>query len=231
VLYLIRSPKVAQVEELYQRVNAIADGAALMTGTRVEKDFIKACSNLVPNNVLEKLLYQNLTGIACPEYTDEEKAFAARIVDTYENKSDPKGLLVKMFGRGILEALADKLDGRPLNDFVLPYRSTETSMAGSTDVGDVSWICPTSQFLAVTTAMGTPGHSWQFVACNNTSIAHKGVLYAGKVLAGTAIDLLEDGSLVKAAKEELHRRLAPEGGRYVCPIPPGIKPRAIAPGD
>ncbi len=227
VLYLIRSPKVAQVDELYQRVNDIADGAALMTGTSVEKIFIKACSNLVPNNALEKQIQKNLEEIPCPTYTEEEKKFAAQIVSTYENKSDQKEMLVHRYGPDILETMADKLDGRPLNDFVLPYKSSEGAMAGSTDVSDVSWVCPTVQIGVVTTAAGTPGHSWQFTACNKTSIAHKGVLYAGKVMAATAIDLFEDHSLIEAAKTELKKRLAPEGGKYVCPIPAGVMPQAI----
>ena len=41
VLYLIRAPKNSQVEEIYQRVNKIAEGAAHMTETRVEIDFVK----------------------------------------------------------------------------------------------------------------------------------------------------------------------------------------------
>ena len=50
VLYLIRAPKNSQVEEIYQRVNKIAEGAAHMTETRVEIDFVKGCSNLMSNN-------------------------------------------------------------------------------------------------------------------------------------------------------------------------------------
>ena len=49
VLYLIRAPKNKQVEEIYRRVNKIAEGAAHMTETRVEIDFVKGCSNLVSN--------------------------------------------------------------------------------------------------------------------------------------------------------------------------------------
>mgnify|MGYP003623483086 CR=1 FL=1 len=35
VLYLIRAPKTPQVEEIYQRINKIAQGAAMMTETEV----------------------------------------------------------------------------------------------------------------------------------------------------------------------------------------------------
>ena len=35
--------------------------------------------------------------------------------------------------------------GHAMNDFLLPYFTGEAFRAGSTDVGDVSWLCPTAQ--------------------------------------------------------------------------------------
>ena len=58
-----------------------------------------------------------------------------------------------------------------------------------------------------------------------SSIAHKGVLKAGKVMAASVIDLLNCPEIIEKAKEEHNKRLG--GGKYVCPIPAGIKPRAI----
>ena len=46
-LYLLRAVQLPQVKELYQRVNQIARGAAMMTGTEVEITFIKSCSNML----------------------------------------------------------------------------------------------------------------------------------------------------------------------------------------
>ena len=89
-------------------------------------------------------------------------------------------------------------------------------------MGDVSFICPTAMFFAPTAAARIPEHSWQYVACNNTSIAHKGVIYAGQVLAGSAIDLLENPEKVKQAKEEFIRNL--DGRTYHCPIPDEVQP-------
>ena len=92
-------------------------------------------------------------------------------------------------------------------------------MPGSTDVGDVSWVCPTAQVNTATWASGTPGHSWQVVAQGKSEIAHKATILAAKVMAGTAIDAILDPSIIEAAKEELNDRL--DGGKYVCPIPKG----------
>lgn len=55
-LYLMRAPKLYQVKELYERVNKVAQGAAMMTETTVEIEFIKACSNTVLNTTLLKVM-------------------------------------------------------------------------------------------------------------------------------------------------------------------------------
>ena len=91
-------------------------------------------------------------------------------------------------------------------------------------MGDVSWQTPTSQIEAVCWPAGVPGHSWQIVACGKSGLAHKGMLYAAKVLAATAIDLYEDEALLAAAKAEFAERAA-DG--YVCPIEPDAVPIAL----
>ena len=228
VLYLIRSPKNSQVEELYQRVNKIAQGAALMTETRMEMEFIKGCSNTIPNNVLEAQLYENFKEIGVPKYTPEEHEFARQIIAHYEagpNAMDGAAGTTKAWGKELAEYQAEH--GVSLNDFLLSLQSYDKASAGSTDVGDVSWNCPTAQIHVVTTAAKTPGHSWQFTSCNRTSIAHKGVNCAGKVMGATVIDLIENPEIIKKANEEFLERL--EGETYKFPIPAGIKPQAINP--
>lgn len=228
VLYLIRSPKNSQVEELYQRVNKIAQGAALMTETRMEMEFIKGCSNTIPNNVLEAQLYENFKEIGVPKYTPEEHEFARQVIAHYEagpNAMDGAAGTTKAWGKELAEYQAEH--GVSLNDFLLSLQSYDKASAGSTDVGDVSWNCPTAQIHVVTTAAKTPGHSWQFTSCNRTSIAHKGVNCAGKVMGATVIDLIENPEIIKKANEEFLERL--EGETYKCPIPAGIKPQAINP--
>ena len=69
VLYLIRAPKITDVESIYQRIVKIAKGAALMTETEVSIRFDKACSNYVPNRHLEKILYEKLVETGGEEFT------------------------------------------------------------------------------------------------------------------------------------------------------------------
>ena len=103
-------------------------------------------------------------------------------------------------------------------------------MAGSTDVGDVSWVVPTVQARVATHAIGTPGHSWQITAQGKSGQAKKGLVHAAKVMAGVAVDALQDPALITRAKADLQTRN--EATPYECPLPddlqPPIQPSATA---
>jgi aminobenzoyl-glutamate utilization protein B len=77
---------------------------------------------------------------------------------------------------------------------------------GSTDVGDVSWNVPTVGFRTATWVPGTPAHSWQAVAAGGTSIGHKGMGLAAKLIARTAQDLIENPELIDEARIELEEK-------------------------
>ena len=111
--------------------------------------------------------------------------------------------------------------GRAMNDFLLPLYQGDAFEPGSTDVGDVSWQCPTAQIHVATWPNGCPGHSWQNVSCGATELGHKAAIHAGKVLAGAAIDLLTTPSLLEEARAEFRRRTT---AGYTCPIPPDAVP-------
>ena len=221
VLYLIRAPRSAQVKELYERVNDIARGAALMTGTTVTWHQLDGTSDTLSNTVLEQLLYDNLVEAPLPEYTQQEWDFAAKLRETYPHDGLPghstetnpvlKKQIIQLSDHG----------NKAINDFVVPYYPAYSYSPGSTDVGDVSWQCPTAQIHVAAWPNGCPGHSWQNVSCGRTDIGHKAALHAGKVLAAAAIDLLTDPALLEEAKTEFQRRTA---AGYTCPIPADAVP-------
>ena len=79
---------------------------------------------------------------------------------------------------------------------------------GSTDVGDVSWVVPTTGFRTATWVPGIPAHSWQATAAGGTTIGRKGMMQAARALAATAWDLYGDSSLLEKAREEFQARTA-----------------------
>ena len=223
VLYMVRSVLAKDALELQKRVDDIAEGAAKMTGTVLKKKFIDGCSNTVTNKVLESLFYKNFEEVGVPEYTEKEREFAEKLVASYEIKKTRLPGAASDESEDIKKYVKEKSQNgtKPLNDFLIPYYYSSKMRAGSTDVGDVSWLTPTAQINVACFAAGSPGHSWQNVSCGHSSIGHKGLICAGKVMASTAIDLYEDPDIIKAAREEFEEKT--EDG-YYCPVPEGAVP-------
>ena len=228
VLYMVRSNLAKDALALEKRVDKIAEGAALMTETTMKKRFIDGCSNTVPNRVLEQLLWDNFDQVGVDTYTPEEMEYAKKIMDSYEMKSDRLPGAACDEDEAIAAFVDEKSQHgtRPMNDFLIPYHYSDRQRAGSTDVGDVSWLTPTAQINAASFVSKAPGHSWQNVSCGHTSIGHKSVITAGKVLAATAMDLYEKPEILKAAREEFEKKTA---GGYYCPVPADAVP--VVPGQ
>lgn len=226
VLYMVRSELVKDALALQARVDKIAQGAALMTETTLTKRFIDGCSNTVPNKTLEQLLWKNFEQVGVPVHTPEEVEYAKQIVDSYEMPNPALPGAACQEDEEIAQWVAEQSENGtlPLNDFLIPYHFSTRQRMGSTDVGDVSWLVPTAQINVVTFPSKAPGHSWQNVSSGKTSIGHKGLLTAGKVLAAAAIDLYENPSLLQQAKEEFAKRAA---AGYTCPVPADAVPTVV----
>ncbi len=204
VWYYIRADKHLDVEEYYEWVKEIADGAARMTRTKLTAVQVDAdMHEVLPNRTLSEVIQRNLEQVGAPKFTEEEKAFARKTQAP--------------LGRPLDRALSETVE--PLGD--MPDQGV-----ASTDVGDISWFVPVGQLTAATHTFGAPGHSWQIVACTGTTIGEKGMMVAAKALAGTAIDLYGAPDLIAGAKRDFKSVRDPL--KYVTLIPEGQKaPKSI----
>ncbi|HEX7035136.1 MAG TPA: amidohydrolase [Pseudomonadales bacterium] len=182
VYYYVRHPHAEQVVELFERVVKAAEAAALGTGTRMEYEVMHGNYPVLPNDVLARVVHDNLERLGGIEYDREELAFARAIRETLPGELPP------------LESAAE----------IQPFAFRQNS--GSTDVGDVSWMVPTVGFTTATWVPGTPAHSWQAVAAGGTGIGTKGMLLAARLLAMTGADLFENAPLRAAARDEFENR-------------------------
>ena len=212
VRYLIRATDLAQMNALAARVRKIAQGAALMTETEVEPRVISAVSNLLGNTPLEQAMHDVMTRLGGAYFDEQDMADAKRFRTTVTDQDVEANW--KRFG---LPLQHSKL----LADMIVPLEA-KGSTPGSTDVGDVSWVVPTVQARGATSILGTPGHSWQLTAQGKLPLAHKGMVNAAKVMAGTAAQVLLDADLLARAKADHAERTRQTP--YVCPIPEGVEP-------
>lgn len=184
-LYIIRAPKSNQVYDLFERVNKVANGAAMMTETEVMPKVVMGYSDYIANPTLSKIMHKHLQVEATKlEYSDDELQYAKNIRDkmknpmTFDNMPPIKA---------------------PILTAVLP---SPKYLPGSSDVGDVSWVKPVAQFSGVCYAFGTTPHSLEQVEQGRSSIVHKGLIMASNVLSQTAIEVMSDPQHLSAIIEE-----------------------------
>ncbi|TAK00325.1 MAG: M20 family peptidase [Chloroflexota bacterium] len=78
--------------------------------------------------------------------------------------------------------------------------------SGSTDMANVSWVCPTIHPDLAIAPFPTPGHSILFRDAAATPLADETTLMAATLVAQTAYDLYSDPELVQAAWAEFRAR-------------------------
>ncbi|MBV8184091.1 MAG: amidohydrolase [Hyphomicrobiales bacterium] len=191
VRYLIRAQTLGEMWTLVERVKKVAEGAAMMTETKVASKQLSGDANLVGNAPLEEAMFANMMRLGPPRFDAADKAFAVEIQKTLRRED-----IVAAYGRFGLEVK----EGEALSEDLYALGSDVETSVGSTDVGTVSWVVPTVQCRVACYAIGTPGHSWQLVAQGLAGAAHKGLAYAAKVMAGTAIGVFQDADLLARAK-------------------------------
>lgn len=184
VYYIARHPDMKVLEGIWQRIVDAARGAALGTGTTMDMEITGGTYNILPNAYLAGLQNKNLQRAGGIKYSAEEKAFAEALRRTMQNPAPPLGSEEKI---------------QPPDNEITP---------ASTDLGDVSWNVPTTEFTTATWVPGTSAHTWQATACDGMSIGIKGMMLAAKTMALTGVDLLADPAHIQKARAEFEQRRA-----------------------
>jgi len=128
-------------------------------------------------------------------YTEEELEFARRIGETVpvEQKRDA-------LRKRELPDWEKYIDVDLMTDILDPWDEGQAG-GGSTDVADISWKTPTMEFSTAAAVLGTPGHSWHFVATSGMSIGHKSLIFAVLITIVSVVD----GISVKGGAEGVGR--------------------------
>jgi aminobenzoyl-glutamate utilization protein B len=219
VWYFVRAPKRHQVESIYERLKKIAKGAALMSGTEFEIDFISGTYNADYNKVVQEVVESKLKEVGAPKFDKTDKKFARELRETLPPDSFEG--YYRLIPPEYME-MAKAILSQPLNKNIIPPLGEGQSLPGSTDVADVSWVVPLAEFQTACQIMGSPGHSWQNTVTSGSSIGHKGMLAAAKILALSVLEFMDNPELVKKAKKEFEEQHKEK--KYKSPLPDGLKP-------
>lgn len=201
-MLLARHPSMNVLDGIWERILKCAQAGALASETKLDVELVGSTYNVLGNAPLAKLMDANLKLVGGIQYTPEEQAFAEALIKTM-----PAGSNAVLGSEREVRAIRNPDPNAP---------------SASSDVGDVSWQVPTIQLSTATAVPGTPGHSWQNVACSGSSIGRKGMVNAAKVMALTAIDLFTQPEQIELAKADFAKQR--EGKEYRSRIPAGKKP-------
>ena len=207
--FQIRAPSMGELIPILKRALDVANGAALMTGTRAEFKIKYGCYNVIPNRALSDVLYENLKAIDPPDYTREELDYCRKLSDTMTEDQKRNTLLNLGVDAASVEALLPDAihEGKG-------YWGWGWTIPASTDVGDVSHLSPTAQVYTATYPLGIGSHTWQATSASGSTIGMKGMIYGAKIFGSACFDLFTKPEIIKAAKLEWEKTL--KGERYVA---------------
>ena len=180
IWFYFREIDQPHIKELVEIGNKMAEGAALMTNTKVTSRILGTAYPRHMNKTVAETMWANIQTVGLPTWSEQDQMLAKGLQKELGNATQ-NGLAVKLGELGKPVALEDNNGG------------------GSDDIGDISWNMPTITLSYPANIPGLPGHNWSSGIASATPIAHKGVVAGAKVQAMTVLDLLTKPELVKQA--------------------------------
>ncbi len=197
IWWYIRDASGPAAKENFDKLVNIAQGAALMTGTRVEMEYVASAWPQLASRAIGEAIQSNAELVGMPRWTEEEMRFA----------------------REFQTALGLKPAG--LNTAARPSAGRAQAFS-SNDSGDVTWNVPSGLLNFPSSVPGVSYHNWQAAVTPVSPIAHKGEVAGAKVLAASVLDLLTSFDLLQKARSEFE--VATRETKYFSLMPADAKP-------
>jgi aminobenzoyl-glutamate utilization protein B len=180
VWYYFRETDYPHIKELFDLGRTMAEGAAQMTGTRLER--VRILGSAWPrhfNRPVAEAMDRNIHQVGLPQWSEADQTMARAV---------QKEIGARVSG---LDTTLDKL-GQGISP-------DENRGGGSDDIGDISWVTPTVTLRYPSNIPNLPGHNWVNAIAMATPIAHKGATAGAKATAMTVLDLVGQPALVDSA--------------------------------
>src|SRR5882762_658537 len=177
VWYYFRELDYPHIKSLYEIGNTMADAAAKMSDTTVDRKLVGSAWPPFFNKVIAEAQQKNIETVGMPKWSEADQTLA----------------------KALQKEIGAKVEG--LKEKIEPLKEPEKNPigGGSDDVGDISWNVPMVYLMYPANIPNLPGHSWANAVAMATPIAHKGSTAGAKVQAMTALDFLLQPELVKQA--------------------------------
>ena len=187
VWYYFRERTYEDIVSMYTAGINIANGAALMTDTKMHYQILGTAWPGHFNKALALAMHANIQQVGYPQWTDADQQLALAV-------------------QKLVDAPKTDFDGKPIHGLPSTLDTLKGSVpfswgGGSDDIADISWNVPTIVLYYPANIPGTKGHHWADAIAMATPIAHKGSLAGAKATALTLIDLFTRPKVLADAKD------------------------------
>jgi aminobenzoyl-glutamate utilization protein B len=213
--YMIRVPTVAMAEQIAAGLDRNAAAVAAMTGCRFERHWVSKSRPGLANHAMAGLVWDAMQVIGAPQW-DAGARDVMRAVQAACGVAAMDDPLLPA-----CEALIAPQEAEAILRRDLPPSQQHST---SDDYTDMCWHAPTARFYVARPALqGGPYPAWAMNALGGIpATIDPMVQTAAKVLACSALRLLEDTAARDAAMAEFRRRKAAADIPPLCDYPPPI---------
>ena len=197
IWWYVRDASGPAAKENFDKLVNIGKGAALMTGTTMDMEFVASAWPQLANKAMAEAIQKNIDVVGLPKWSDEDVKFAREFQTSLGLK--PVGL----------------------NTQPVKFGAAQQSFA-SNDSGDVTWNVPTGTLDFAAGIPGVSSHNWQAAVGKTGPIAHKGSVAGAKILAASMLDLLTSPDLLQRVRDQF--REDTKDTRYFTLLPADTKP-------
>jgi aminobenzoyl-glutamate utilization protein B len=190
VWYYFRERTYPKIKALFETGKKIAEGAAMMTDTKVTYEILGSAWPVHTNRPIAAAMYENIKKVGLPTWSEEDQLLAKA---TQRELQSPRtnGLDTKIDSVGLPVSSAPVV--------MMGGQAMTPLSGGSDDIADISWSVPTVVLGYPSNIPALPGHHWSDAISMATPIAHKGVVAGAKAEAMTLLDMLLKPEIIKDA--------------------------------
>ncbi len=212
--YMIRVPTVEMAEAVTAALDRNADAVAAMTGCRWERHWVSKSRPGLTNHKMAEVVWDALQQVGAPKWDAEARDVMRAVAQACDVTLDDPLLAA-------CESLINPQEAEATLRRDLPPSQTNST---SDDYTDMTWHCPTARFYIARPALaGGPYPPWAMNALGGIpATIDPTVQTAAKVLALSALRVLEDADARDQAWAEFERRRDAGAIPPLCDYPPPI---------
>jgi len=216
IQYMMRMPTIAMAEQVTAVLDRNAQAAADMSGCRWERHWVCKSRHGLANHAMANVVWDSLQAVGAPRWNEEARAVGREI---------QKNLGLEAMDNPFIDEMEQLVS--PQEAEAILRRDLPPSQLNSTsdDYTDMSWHAPLARFYIARPALKAPSGyrypGWVMNALGGIpATIDPMVQTASKVLALSALRLLEDEAARKATMDEFKARTGGGvgGSQWVAPL-------------